>query len=111
MLDIKEKKKTIGENIRRYRSFKGWDQAALGAKVDLRKETISRIESGKENVALDTLLKIVDALEVGIEEICLKDMKAVSMRLVLSENNANTLMALLGLIKDILVKKNTTEEK
>lgn len=108
MIDIKEAKKTIGENIHRYRNFKGWNQAVLSDKIGVTKETISRIESGKENVSIDTMLKIVDVLDVGMEEICLRDMKSISMRFVLSENNATTLIVMLNLIKDILVKKNAS---
>lgn len=108
-MSIKEQKKIIGENIKRYRSFKGWDQAILAKEVGIRKETISRIESGGENVALDTLLKIIEVLDVSAEEICIKDLKAVSFKFILSENNAQTLLAVLEMIKDILNKKG--EEK
>lgn len=104
-MDIKEQKKIIGRNIRRYRDFKGWNQEELGAQVGIRKATMSRIETGVENVSLNTLLKIVDALDVEVEEICLKDMKAVSFKLILSENNVQTLCAVLEMIKDILEKK------
>lgn len=104
-MDIKEQKKIIGGNIRRYRDFKGWNQEKLGGQVGVRKATMSRIETGVENVSLDTLLKIVDALGVGIEEICLKDLKSVSFKFILSENNAQTLFGILEMIKDILDKK------
>jgi transcriptional regulator with XRE-family HTH domain len=104
-LDIKEQKKIIGTNIRRYRDFKGWNQEALGKEVGIEKATISRIETGVENVSIDTLLKIVNALDVCVEEICLKDIKAVSFKFILSENNVQTLFGIIEMIKDILDKK------
>lgn len=100
-------KKTIGENIRKHRHLRGWTQKQLGEAVDLVKETISRLESGKHNVTVDKLQEIADVLGISMEEICLENAQLISFRFLLSEHNIETLDHMVSLIKDIIHKKNS----
>ena len=100
-------KKTIGENIKRHRKLNGWTQKELAEKVGLVKETISRIESGNHNITVDKLQEIADALEIGMEEICLENAKLISFRFFLSEHNVETLNHMVSLIKDIIHNKHS----
>lgn len=56
--------KQIGSVIRRARKARGLTQAGLGAKVGLRQATISRIETGNPEAQLETILKILAALDL-----------------------------------------------
>ena len=60
----------LGPLLRRLRLNKGMSQAALGAKIGLSQERISRIESRPESIAVDQLLTLMMALEatLSIEE-------------------------------------------
>jgi transcriptional regulator with XRE-family HTH domain len=60
----------IGANIRRRRKMKGLRQGDLAKKINITKDTISRIERGSSNYTIDILFKIADALECGMEEFC-----------------------------------------
>ncbi len=61
--------KNIGDRIRRYRREKGMDQKELAAILAVSPSVISNLESGKSMVGVDTLLAIVRALDIGIEDL------------------------------------------
>lgn len=58
--------KHIGENIRTARKSKNLTLEALGSLCDFEKASLSRIEQGKGNPSLRTLIRIADALEVEV---------------------------------------------
>lgn len=66
MSDLARDPKHLGNLIRRARKRHGWSQGALGAKAGLRQETISLIENGNEAARLDTILKVLSALELEL---------------------------------------------
>jgi len=105
-MPVEDLKKTIGQNIKKHRAFKGWNQQTLANKVNLKKETISRIESGIENTTIDNLVKIFMALELQPEEACLENANLISFRFLLSEHNIGTLNQMLKLIADIIANKS-----
>lgn len=64
MSDLARDPKQIGNSIRRARKRRGLSQGALGAKAGLRQETISLIENGNAAAKLETILKVLSALDL-----------------------------------------------
>lgn len=58
----------IGDNIRRYRTIRGYTLDQLGCDIGLDKSNMYRIEQGK-NITLLTLIKIAAVLEVNPEDL------------------------------------------
>ena len=79
MLILREEKiidndNIIGSNIRRIRLEKGIGQTELVKQlqlmdVDITRETLVKIESGKQHIKLDQLIGIQSVLSMGFEEI------------------------------------------
>lgn len=61
--------KQVGLNIKRIRLDKGIKQIELAYACDFEKQNMQRIEAGKTNVTLKTLLKISEALNVDMIEL------------------------------------------
>jgi transcriptional regulator with XRE-family HTH domain len=59
-----ELKVLVGKRLRQMRSEKGLTQAALAERADMIDTYLAGIERGERNIALETLQKIVTALEV-----------------------------------------------
>jgi HTH-type transcriptional regulator/antitoxin HipB len=57
----------LGENVRDARKERGWTQEELSARTALAVVQISRIERGKREIRLSTLIRLVDGLEVAPE--------------------------------------------
>ncbi len=58
---------TIGKNIRKYRTQKKLRQDQLAEKTDLSTNYIGMVERGEKIPALETFLKIANALEVSAD--------------------------------------------
>lgn len=58
--------KEIADKIKIVRKQKGLTQSGLAKKLKISQQIISRIESGKENVSLQTLKKITDGLDAQL---------------------------------------------
>ena len=58
--------KDLGMHIRRLRKNLGLTQAQLGNRVGLDQKKVSLIENGNQNSRLDTVFRLLSALEVGI---------------------------------------------
>ncbi|MDR2716602.1 MAG: helix-turn-helix domain-containing protein [Treponema sp.] len=58
----------FGENLKRYRTFKGLSQAKLAEMVDISPNFISDIESGKRWVSSDTLVNFAEVLGIEVYE-------------------------------------------
>lgn len=56
----------IGRNIRKIREEKNISQAELAARCNYEKSNMSRIESGKTNLTIGTLLNIAKSLDTTI---------------------------------------------
>ena len=56
----------LGPSLKQLRAAKGLSQAALGVKIGLSQERISRIESRPEAVTLNQLLTVLMALDAGL---------------------------------------------
>lgn len=59
----------IGHNIRTIREGKNISQAELAARCNYEKSNMSRIESGKTNLTIGTLLNIAESLDTTIVKI------------------------------------------
>lgn len=55
----------IGKNIKKIRENKNVSQAELAARCNYEKSNMSRIESGKTNMTIGTLLTISNALDIS----------------------------------------------
>lgn len=92
--------KILAFNLKRHRQFKGLKQEDLAKKVGLTKYTISNIELGKqENVGLKYLISICRELDVGLEELFMKNPDSFSLKLVISDKNFQALKRLGGMFK------------
>ena len=56
----------IGKNIKKIREEKKISQAELAARFNYEKSNMSRIESGKTNLTIGTLLNIAKSLDTTI---------------------------------------------
>jgi len=54
----------LGENLKRYRTYKGYSQAKLAEILDISPNFISDIETGKRWLSSDTLVNLADSLGV-----------------------------------------------
>ena len=59
----------IGKNIRDLREKKNISQQDLAAICNFEKSNMSRIEAGRTNLTIGTLLKICEALNVKLSDI------------------------------------------
>lgn len=61
-----------GEALKRCREAKGWSQAELAKRAGISKRVLQNLEQGVRDVnkmAVDTALRLADALEVDIRDI------------------------------------------
>ena len=61
--------KSFGENIRRIRIEKKWSMEYLANQANIELSQIYRIEKGKINPKLTTIITLTKALEVSIENL------------------------------------------
>jgi transcriptional regulator with XRE-family HTH domain len=59
--------KQFGNNVRQARHERGWTQEDLSAKTGLAVVQISRIERGKREIRLSTLIRLLDAFDMAPE--------------------------------------------
>ena len=59
----------FGENVRAMRLERGWTQEELSERSGLASVQVSRIERGKREVRLSTLLLLMSALDVSADEL------------------------------------------
>nr|CUV45046.1 Transcriptional regulator [Ralstonia solanacearum] len=55
----------FGSRVRERRTAKGWNQRELAERIGVDRNWVSAIESGRQNVSLQTLRKFADALSVA----------------------------------------------
>ena len=60
--------KTLGSNIKKYRKSKGLSQNQLAEMIDLSREHLACIETGKEYISLRKLFLIADVLDVALKD-------------------------------------------
>jgi transcriptional regulator with XRE-family HTH domain len=62
-------KGVVGRLIREERTQKGWKQQQLADATDLKRTTISNIESGRQSLSLEQFCSIVDVLGKDAAEV------------------------------------------
>jgi len=66
---VEEVLRQFGVNVRQARLARGWTQEDLSQATDLAVVQVSRIERGKREIRLTTLLRLLSALDVPAEEL------------------------------------------
>lgn len=61
--------KEIGNQIRKYRKKQNLTQFDLAIESDMEENALQRIETGRTNPTVKTLLKITDALKIDLYEL------------------------------------------
>ena len=61
--------KKLGKHIRKLRKQNQFSQLDLAVECDYEKTTISRIENGRTNLTIKTLLTLAHALDVELSEL------------------------------------------
>jgi transcriptional regulator with XRE-family HTH domain len=60
----------LAKRVKEYRKQKGWTQQKLAQETSLSFNTITKIEQGiGDSPTLKTLLKLSEALEIGLDEL------------------------------------------
>ncbi|WP_264538408.1 helix-turn-helix domain-containing protein [Flavobacterium sp. N1736] len=62
-------KKKIGEQIVEFREKKGWSQSDLARACKKDRQTIEKLENGKVNPTLYTLLEVSSALGISLSKL------------------------------------------
>lgn len=62
-------KKELGKRIIELREQKGWSQADLARACNKDRQAIEKLENGKVNPTLYTLLEVANALEVSLSKL------------------------------------------
>jgi transcriptional regulator with XRE-family HTH domain len=60
---------TLGNNLRRERTTRGWSLRELAARADVSKALLSRIERGEANPSINALFQIGDALGIALSDL------------------------------------------
>jgi len=106
-----KEKETLAFNLKRLRQFKGLTQEELAKKVGLTKDTISKIELGKqENVGFKYLITICKQLDIAIEELFIRDARALPIKLVISDENVENIRRLFGQAEYVIQIKTGKKE-
>ena len=61
--------KRIGFNLLKQRRLKGWTQEQLSERSGVSKSRISKMENGKENFNIESLILIAQSLEIDFIEL------------------------------------------
>lgn len=59
----------IGERIKQLRKERGWSQEELAHRANINRTYIGELERGEKNATIDSLAKVVNALETTFEEL------------------------------------------
>ncbi|AUP81512.1 helix-turn-helix domain-containing protein [Flavivirga eckloniae] len=62
-------KKKVGQRIVELRSQKGWSQSDLARACDKDRQALEKLENGKVNPTIYSLLEIAKALEVPLKKL------------------------------------------
>lgn len=68
-MDKEELKRKIGQRIVELRKEKGWSQSDLARACNKDRQAIEKLENGKVNPTLYSLLEVANALKVSLKEL------------------------------------------
>ena len=60
-------------NLKALRADKGWSQAALGDQLDISRQSVNAIETGRYDPSLPLAFKIARLFDMSIEDIFIDD--------------------------------------
>lgn len=69
----------LAENLKAYRSKRGYTQEEFSKISGLARSTITNIESGEANPALDKIVQVANALGVGVDQLISKPQRQISI--------------------------------
>lgn len=67
---------TMGKRIREKRIEKGWKISELAERADLGDDFLGKIERGQGIASLETIVKIANALNCGLDDLVGKDLSS-----------------------------------
>jgi len=95
----------LARNLKRLRAFAGMTQAELGLRVEFTKDTISKIELGKqENIGLRHLILICNEFGIRMKELFAEDDKEIPITLKVSDESVDALGKIFERFQKILTK-------
>ncbi|WP_028889504.1 helix-turn-helix domain-containing protein [Tenacibaculum ovolyticum] len=68
-MDKEQLKKKVGQRIVELRSQKGWSQSDLARACNKDRQALEKLENGKVNPTIYSLLEIAKALEVELKDL------------------------------------------
>lgn len=68
-MDKEQLKKKVGQRIVELRSQKGWSQSDLARATGKDRQAVEKLENGKVNPTLYSLLEIAKALEIPLKKL------------------------------------------
>lgn len=103
-------KKELGKNIQKYRKLNKITQEKLAEAVGLEINSISSIETGKYFPSPDNLVKIAEALNIGLKDLfdfnekytCEDYIEEINRNINLIKNDKTRLCALNSFLKTII---------
>ncbi|MCM3430739.1 helix-turn-helix domain-containing protein [Brevibacillus invocatus] len=100
--------KNVGDRIRTIRKHRGLTQESLAEKTGLQNTYISDVERGDRNISLETLEKIVQALEVEAVDVFQfsqqsdkKQQMIQTLKELLSTKNTQEIKAIIKIVNEI----------
>ena len=63
----------LNNRLKDLRAERGWSQKELGQRLDVSRQSVNAIETGKYDPSLPLAFRIADVFELPIEEIFLRD--------------------------------------
>jgi len=78
IMEEKELRLVLSDNIKKYRNRRGWSQLLLSEKIGISANYLSAVETGKGWVTPLTLVKLAKALDIEVFELFMPVIPAVS---------------------------------
>lgn len=107
-MKVSEFLKNVGARIRTIRKIRGFTQETLAEKTGLQNTYISDVERGDRNISLETLEKIIEALQVNAidlfqfpEEKELKQELINTLKIVLSNKSTEEVETIFKIVNEI----------
>lgn len=98
--------KTLGKNIRRLRRSADFTQSELGLKIDLSKDSLSKLELGKlENPGIKYLIRICRELDTSMGELFFEEGQLTPFNLFISKENVPAIKSLAETLKRLIESK------
>jgi len=89
----------LATNLKCHRQFKGLSQEDLAKKVGLTKDTISKIELGKQpNIGIKYLISICHVLGLQLQELFMDGVNHIPLKLVISDEGMETAEKILTML-------------